>query len=192
LHTLKVPFALLHSNSTYPAPESDIQLPYIGRLKALHPFIGYSGHERGTAITLAAVALGVCIVERHITLDRSLEGPDHLASLEPAEFKHLVDGIRSIEQAMRWQGPARHVSQGELLNRENLAKSVVATRNISVGEVFADDCFRVASPGQGLPPYRLPDLIGKTACRPLSQEAISCLKATSPAVRRQNVTTAFQ
>jgi N-acetylneuraminate synthase len=80
-----------------------------------------------------------------------------------------VDGIRSIEQAMRWQGPARHVSQGELLNRENLAKSVVATRNISVGEVFADDCFRVASPGQGLPPYRLPELMGKSACRPLSQ-----------------------
>jgi N-acetylneuraminate synthase len=168
LHTLKVPFALLHCNSTYPAPEGDIQLPYIERLKALHPFIGYSGHERGTAITLAAVALGACIVERHITLDRSLEGPDHLASLEPAEFKHLVDGIRSIEQAMRWQGPARNVSQGELLNRENLAKSVIATRNIAIGEVFAGECFRVASPGQGLPPYRLPELIGKTARRSLS------------------------
>jgi N-acetylneuraminate synthase len=169
LHTLKVPFALLHCNSTYPAPESDIQLPYIERLKALHPFIGYSGHERGTAITLAAVALGACIVERHITLDRSLEGPDHLASLEPVEFKYLVDGIRSIQQAMRWQGPARHVSQGELLNRENLAKSVIATRGISAGEVFTDDCFRVASPGQGLAPYRLPELIGKTARRTLSQ-----------------------
>lgn len=169
LKTLGVPFGLLHCNSTYPAPESDIQLPYIGRLKQLHAVVGYSGHERGTAITLAAVALGACIVERHITLDRDLEGPDHLASLEPTEFRQLVDGIRAVEQAMQWQGPDRHVSQGELLNRENLAKSVIATRTILMGEAFAEDCFRVASPGQGLPPYRLQELIGKTAQRNLTQ-----------------------
>ena len=169
LNHLNAVFALLHCNSTYPAPESDIQLPYITRLKQLHPLVGYSGHERGTAITTAAVALGACIVERHITLDRSLEGPDHLASLEPAEFKQLVDGIRSVEQALHWDGPARHVSQGELLNRENLAKSVIATRAILPGEVFSAECFRVASPGQGLAPYRLQELIGKTAQRNIAQ-----------------------
>jgi sialic acid synthase SpsE/sugar phosphate isomerase/epimerase len=169
LSELGTPFGLLHCNSAYPAPESDIQLPYIARLRQLHPVIGYSGHERGTAITIAAVALGARIVERHITLDRGLEGPDHLASLEPAEFKNLVDGIRSVEQALRWDGPARHVSQGELLNRENLAKSVVAQRPVKLGEAFSQDCFRIASPGQGLAPYRLPELIGKTAQRALSQ-----------------------
>ena len=169
LNALGIPFGMLHCNSAYPAPESDIQLPYIVRLRQLHPVIGYSGHERGTAITIAAVALGARIVERHITLDRGLEGPDHLASLEPAEFKSLVDGIRSVEQALRWEGPARHVSQGELLNRENLAKSVIAIRAIAVGEAFSEDCFRVASPGQGLAPYRLPELIGKTAERPIAQ-----------------------
>jgi len=169
LNDLHVPFALLHCNSTYPAPESDIQLPYIQRLKQLHPLIGYSGHERGTAITVAAVALGACIVERHITLDRNLEGPDHLASLEPIEFKQLVEGIRAVEQALHWDGPARHVSQGELLNRENLAKSVIATRSILPGEVFNEDCFRVASPGQGLAPYLLPELLGKTSKRQLAQ-----------------------
>lgn len=168
LKALGIPFGMLHCNSAYPAPESDIQLPYIARLRQLHPVIGYSGHERGTAITIAAVALGACIVERHITLDRGLEGPDHLASLEPSEFKNLVDGIRSVEQALRWEGPARHVSQGELLNRENLAKSVVARHTIKVGQVFSEDCFRVASPGQGLAPYRLPELIGKTAQRPIA------------------------
>lgn len=168
LNDLKVSFGLLHCNSTYPAPEGDIQLPYIGRLKQLHPVIGYSGHERGIAITIAAVALGASIVERHITLDRALEGPDHLASLEPTEFKNLVDNIRSVEQALRWQGPARHVSQGELLNRENLAKSVIAKRAIAIGEAFSADCFRVASPGQGLAPYRLPELIGKTSQRNLA------------------------
>jgi sialic acid synthase SpsE/sugar phosphate isomerase/epimerase len=165
LRRLKGSFALLHCNSTYPAPESDIQLPYIKRLKELHPVIGYSGHERDIAITIAAVAMGACVVERHITIDRGLEGPDHLASLEPNEFKKLVDGIRSVEKALRWEGPMRHVSQGELLNRENLAKSVIASRAIQSGEKLTAECFRVASPGQGLPPYRIPELIGKTAQR---------------------------
>jgi N-acetylneuraminate synthase len=100
LNTLGVPYSLLHCNSTYPAPEGDIQLKYIPRLQELHPIIGYSGHERGTAISIAAVAVGAKIIERHITLDREMEGPDHLASLEPQEFKSMVDGIRQLEKAL--------------------------------------------------------------------------------------------
>ncbi|ONN67019.1 N-acetylneuraminate synthase family protein [Herbaspirillum sp. VT-16-41] len=169
LKSLQVPFALLHCNSTYPAPESDIQLGYIARLKQLHGVIGYSGHERGTAVTLAAVALGASLVERHITLDRNMEGPDHLASLEPAEFRQLVDGIRQIEKALPWSGPGRHASQGELLNRENLAKSVIAARDIAEGEVFSESALRVASPGQGLAPYKLVELLGKPANRAIAQ-----------------------
>jgi len=169
LKRLGVPFALLHCNSAYPAPEGDIQLPYLQRLRQLHSVIGYSGHERGTAISIAAVALGACIIERHITLDRAMEGPDHLASLEPVEFKQLVDGIRQVEQSMKWVGPARHVSQGELLNRENLSKSVVAVRPIKAGESFTADCFRIASPGQGLAPYKLDQLLGKTSQRNVAQ-----------------------
>jgi sialic acid synthase SpsE/sugar phosphate isomerase/epimerase len=168
LQGLDARFALLHCNSTYPAPEGDIQLSYLRRLQELHPTIGYSGHERGTAITLGAVALGAKLVERHITLDRGMEGPDHLASLEPAEFKQLVDGIRELEQALPWEGPGRRVSQGELLNRENLSKSVIAAREIKSGTVIAADMLRVASPGQGLPPYRLPELIGKRAARDIA------------------------
>ena len=165
LNSLGIPYALLHCNSTYPAPESDIQLGYIGRLKELHPIIGYSGHERGTAVTFAAVALGASIVERHITLDRNMEGPDHLASLEPDEFKKLVQGVRQIEAALPWTGPDRNPSQGELLNRENLAKSVIAAKDISIGTIISEDLLRVASPGQGLPPYKLPELIGKKTNR---------------------------
>lgn len=165
---LGVPFALLHCNSTYPAPESDIQLGYLARLRELHGLVGYSGHERGTAITLAAVALGAKLVERHITLDRGMEGPDHLASLEPEEFRQLVDGIRQIEKALPWTGPGRHASQGELLNRENLGKSVIAARAIEQGEVFDHSMLRVASPGQGLAPYRLSDLIGRKAGRDIA------------------------
>jgi N-acetylneuraminate synthase len=160
---------LLHCNSTYPAPEGDIQLGYIARLRHLHGLVGYSGHERGTAITFAAVALGAKLVERHITLDRGMEGPDHLASLEPVEFRQLVDGIRQIEKALPWVGPGRHASQGELLNRENLGKSVIAARAIEEGEVFEQSMLRVASPGQGLAPYRLVDLLGKPAGRRIEQ-----------------------
>lgn len=162
---LDVPFAILHCNSTYPAPEMDIQLGYLGRLKQLHSCVGYSGHERGTAITLAAVALGAKVVERHITLDRQMEGPDHLASLEPSEFRSLVEGIRQIERALPWAGPGRNPSQGELLNRENLAKSVIAARDIELGETLDAHALRVASPGQGLAPYKLPELIGRKSHR---------------------------
>jgi len=168
LNALNAPFALLHCNSTYPAPEGDIQLGYLRRLQELHGTIGYSGHERGTAITLGAVALGAKLVERHITLDRGMEGPDHLASLEPAEFKQLTDGIRQLQHALPWQGPGRRVSQGELLNRENLSKSVIAARDIEAGTTLTQAMLRVASPGQGLPPYRLPELLGKPAARDIA------------------------
>ena len=169
LRELQVPFALLHCNSAYPAPETDIQLNYIGRLRELHSLIGYSGHERGIAISLAAVALGSKLIERHITLDRAMEGPDHLASLEPEEFRQLVDGVRQLEKALPCPDMQRQVSQGELLNRENLAKSVIAATSIRCEEIFTHDMLRVASPGQGLPPYRLADLIGKAACRDIEQ-----------------------
>ncbi|MFI4938993.1 MAG: N-acetylneuraminate synthase family protein [Burkholderiales bacterium] len=169
LKTLGIPFALLHCNSAYPAPDSDIQLGYIKRLLQLHPTIGYSGHERGIAITIAAVALGAQLVERHITLSRQMEGPDHLASLEPLEFKQLVDGIRQLEAALPWAGPGRHASQGELLNRENLSKSVVAARRIDQGEIFTEAALRVASPGQGLAPYKLSELLGKKANRAIEE-----------------------
>ena len=169
LNALGTPFALLHCNSAYPAPESDIQLGYLRRLQELHSLVGYSGHERGIAITLGAVALGAKLVERHITLDRNMEGPDHLASLEPTEFRQLVDGIRQLELALPWQGPGRHASQGELLNRENLGKSVIASCDIARGSVLTQDMLRIASPGQGLAPYRLPELLGKPAQRDIAQ-----------------------
>lgn len=169
LRSLKVSFALLHCNSAYPAPESDIQLGYIKRLQELHDLIGYSGHERGIAISLGAVALGAKLIERHITLDRGMEGPDHLASLEPEEFRQLVDGVRQLEQALPWRGRDRHASQGELLNRENLGKSVIAARDITHGQIIDQSMLRVACPGQGLAPYRLPELLGKPAVRNIAQ-----------------------
>src|SRR3569833_2279830 len=107
-------FALLHCNSTYPAPLHDIQLRWMEKLRGIHDLVGYSGHERGIAVTLAAVGLGACIVERHFTLDRTMEGPYHAASLEQGEFRRLIEGIREIEQALG-DGGERRISQGEML-----------------------------------------------------------------------------
>jgi sialic acid synthase SpsE/sugar phosphate isomerase/epimerase len=165
-------FALLHCQSTYPAAFHNINLRFMETLKSFHPFIGYSGHERGTAVTLGAVALGAQIVERHITLDRTMEGPDHAASLEPREFASLVSGIREVEAAL---GVAsidgeRPLSQGELMNRENLAKSLVASRDIPAGTVLADADIVVRSPGQGLSPVHLPTLIGRRLGRPMKTD----------------------
>jgi N-acetylneuraminate synthase len=165
-------FALLHCQSTYPAAFHNINLRFMKRLRELHPFIGYSGHERGTAVTNGAVALGACIVERHITLDRTMEGPDHAASLEPAEFAGLVAGIREVEAAL---GPdkryeERPLSQGELINRENLGKSIVAARDLPEGHLLAAEDFLVRSPGQGLPPIHLPKLIGRRTRRAMEAD----------------------
>lgn len=165
---LGVPYAMLHCNSTYPAPERDIQLGYIKRLQQLHPHVGYSGHERGIAISLAAVALGARIVERHITFDRGMEGSDHLASLEPDEFGDLVAGIRQLELALPWRDLGRRISQGERLNRENLGKSLVASCEVAQGTVLTKQMLQIASPGQGLAPYRLDELLGRAAVRSLA------------------------
>lgn len=166
--TLNIPFAILHCNSAYPAPDYDIQLEFIKKLAALHPFVGYSGHERGIAISIASVALGAIIIERHLTIDRMMEGPDHAASLEPGEFRRLVDGIREVDEALPMRSTSRIPTQGEMLNRENLSKSVVARHAILKGIIIRAEDLTIASPGQGLPPYRLPELIGRPTIRSIS------------------------
>ncbi|MES2510121.1 MAG: N-acetylneuraminate synthase family protein [Pseudomonadota bacterium] len=162
-------FVLLHCNSTYPAPLHDIQLSWMEQLRGIHPLIGYSGHERGTAVTLAAVALRACVIERHFTLDRSMEGPDHAASLEHDEFSRLVEGIREIEQALG-DGSERRISQGEMINRENLGKSLVAATSLRKGTVIRPEHVQVRSPGQGLSPQRYEQLLGRTLQHDLKEE----------------------
>lgn len=159
------PFALLHCNSTYPAPFKDINLNYLDRLRQIADcIIGYSGHERGIAVAIGAVAKGAKVIEKHFTQDRNLEGNDHRVSLLPGEFKAMVQGIREVEQSFG-SGEARRVTQGEMMNRETLAKSVIAARNIKAGEIITGEILSIRSPGQGLPPYRRRDLIGRIAVR---------------------------
>ncbi len=168
LKNIKADFALLHCNSTYPAPTRDINLLYMKQLRKYNVIVGYSGHERGIAVSLAAVALGAKIIERHITLDKNMEGPDHLASLELDEFKALVRGIREIEQA-KGGNSERSISQGEYINRENLSKSIFAKRNIKKNTIFDKNMFEIKSPGHGLNPSFLSKIIKKKSNRNIAK-----------------------
>ncbi len=162
-------FVLLHCNSTYPAPLHDINLKWMPALRQIHPLVGYSGHERGINISLAAIALDACIIERHFTLDRTMEGPDHAASLTHSEFARMVEGIREIEQALG-EGKSRQLSQGEMINRENLGKSLVAAVPVAKGTVIEPQHVKVRSPGQGLSPQRYEALIGRTLQHDMGEE----------------------
>ncbi|NYG48484.1 N-acetylneuraminate synthase [Bradyrhizobium sp. IAR9] len=163
-------YVLLHCQSTYPAALHNIHLRFMETLREIHPVVGYSGHERGTAVSTAAVALGAVVIERHITLDRKMEGPDHAASLEPEEFKSLVSGIREVEAARGVKRAERALSQGELINRENLAKSLVAARDLSAGTVISEADIAVKSPGQGLSPLKMPALLGRKLTRTMAAD----------------------
>ena len=169
LEKRNVDFAFLHCNSTYPAPFHDINLNWISSLKKIHPNIGYSGHERGTSVSLAAVALGCSIIERHFTLDRNMEGPDHAASLELKEFKSLVEGVREIEQSLG-SGNERKLSQGEMINRENLGKSLVSSTDLKKGTIIKPEDIKVLGPGQGISPLKYDVLIGKELNRNMNEE----------------------
>ena len=162
LRQLGTPFALLHCNSTYPTPFKDVNLRYLRRLAELAEApVGYSGHERGYAVPIAAIPLGASVIEKHITLDPSMEGNDHKVSLRPQEFTAMVAGIRAVEESMGTDAE-RSLSQGELMNREVLAKSLVAACAIAPGMPINRDMVRIQSPGQGLQPYRLNDLLGRS------------------------------
>lgn len=158
-------YVLLHCNSTYPAPFKDINLAYMDRLKSIGEcLVGYSGHERGFAVVLAAVARGAKVVEKHFTLDKSLEGNDHKVSLLPEEFRAMVDAIGQVEESMG-SAEARGLTQGEMMNRETLAKSLIINCDIAAGAEIRDEMLVVRSPGKGLQPNQRTKLVGRKAKR---------------------------
>lgn len=162
-------YALLHCQSTYPAPYKDLNLAYMDRLAELGDcVVGYSGHERGWHVPVAAVARGAHIVEKHFTVDRGMEGNDHTVSLLPPEFAQMVAEIRDIEASIGTQRE-REVSTGEAMNRINLAKSLVAARPIAVGSTLVAEDVQVRSPGRGLQPNKLPELLGREIRREMAE-----------------------
>lgn len=165
LRSLGAEFIILHCNSTYPTPFKDVNLSYIKRLQNIvGNVIGYSGHERGISIPIAATALGIKVIEKHFTIDKQMEGNDHKVSLLPNEFLDMVIRIREVEEAMG-NGGERLITQGEMINRENLAKSLIINRPLNKGEIITRDMIEIKSPGQGLQPLYLDQLVGRSAIR---------------------------
>jgi sialic acid synthase SpsE/sugar phosphate isomerase/epimerase len=165
----QVEFALLHCNSTYPAAFEDINLRFMEQLRQFDVPVGYSGHERGIAISTVASALGASIIERHITLDRTMDGPDHAASLEPHGFRKMVRDIRQVTAALG-TGEEKFISRGEILNREVLGKSLIAARRIENGEKITPRMVAVKGPALGISPQKYPELIGRVAERVIEED----------------------
>tara|TARA_R110001583_G_scaffold96366_1_gene240553 strand:+ start:1178 stop:3085 length:1908 start_codon:yes stop_codon:yes gene_type:complete len=151
-------YALLLANSTYPAPYEDIGLYFLNDLKKLSDIVGYSGHERGTFIPVAAVALGAKIIEKHITLNRDQKGPDHKASMLPWQWKNMVKDIRALELSLT---DKKSVNQAETLNKEIFAKSAVTNQTLSKGHILTELDISYKSPGKGIFEHEISDYIGK-------------------------------
>ena len=159
---------LFHCTSEYPAPVADINLRAMHTLAAEFGLpTGLSDHSEGILVPIASVAMGASIIEKHFTLDRSLPGPDHKASLEPDELKAMVDGIRLIEKALG--SAAKQPSPGELETARVARKSVVARRDILAGAKIGPDDVYVVRPGTGIPPRHLPEVVGKTTSQAIPQ-----------------------
>ena len=165
------PLALLHCVSSYPAQPADVNLRAMATLReAFATPVGFSDHTAGTDIALAAVALGASILEKHLTLDRTLPGPDHRASLEPAGLVALVQGIRQIEAAMGdgIKRPAKSEEDPARVAR----KSVVAACDLPAGCVLQRNHLLIRRPGTGLPPDRFESLLGRRTQKPVSAGAV--------------------
>lgn len=159
---LKEYVTVLHCTTEYPAPYDTINLNAMNEMKReLHLPIGFSDHSQGIAVPIAAVALGALVIEKHFTLDHSLPGPDHLASLEPNDLKEMVAGIRAIEHSL---GTGHKIPTSiELENRQAARKSIVAKVRVAAGEIFTESDLAIKRPGNGMPPIKYWDLIGKEA-----------------------------
>lgn len=132
--------------------------------------VGYSDHTKGIEVPIAAVALGATVIEKHFTLDRNMEGPYHKASLEPDELKAMVSAIRNIEKAVG--DGIKRVTDSEKGNIAVARKSIVASRDIKIGEIFSEDNLTVKRPGTGLSPMRWEEVIGQVAKRDFSEEEL--------------------
>ena len=162
---------LLHCVSTYPSEYEEINLKLMETLKKkFNVLVGYSGHERGIAVSEAAATLGAVMIEKHFTIDRTLPGPDHAASLEPIGLQKLVRDIRNIEKSMGVG--IKRILPNEKPIREKLAKSLVATKNISKGTIITKEMLTVKSPGTGLPPKYYYILPGKKAKRDIKGDSL--------------------
>lgn len=169
--TLKENITVLHCNTEYPTPFEDVNLRAMLTIKeAFKIDVGYSDHTMGIEIPIAAVAMGATMIEKHFTLDRNMVGPDHSASLEPNELKAMVNAIRNIERAMG--NGVKKPSKSESKNKPIVRKSIVAAKNIKVGDLFTTENITVKRPGTGVSPMEWDNILGQRAKRHFSEDEL--------------------
>ena len=169
--TARAQITVLHCNTDYPTPAQDVNLLAMTSIaKAFGVRVGYSDHTQGIEVAIAAVALGASVIEKHFTVSRELPGPDHQASLEPAELKAMVNAIRNIELAMG--DGVKCPTVRELQNRQVVRKSIVSARAIAVGETFSAENLTTKRPGTGLSPMRWDEIIGRPAPRAFAADEL--------------------
>tara|TARA_Y100000768_G_C23971995_1_gene681019 strand:+ start:1285 stop:2283 length:999 start_codon:yes stop_codon:yes gene_type:complete len=158
----KEQITILHCNSEYPTPMKDVNLKAMITIRdELGVNIGYSDHTLGIEVPIAAVAMGATVIEKHVTLDRTMPGPDHAASLEPEELKAMVSAIRNIEKAM---GDGIKIpSQSETNNIAVVRRSIIAKKDIKKGEKFSEENLTVKRPGSGISPMEWDNVIGQVS-----------------------------
>lgn len=162
---------LLHCNTQYPTPYEHVNLSAMNTMgDILHKEVGYSDHTQGIEVPIAAVARGATVIEKHFTLDKNMEGPDHKASLNPIELKQMVMAIRNIEQSIG--NGLKEPSPSEIENKAVARKSIVASKAIKKGEIFSEDNLTTKRPGIGISPMKWHEVIGKTAARDFSEDEI--------------------
>lgn len=163
--------SVLHCNTEYPTPIEDVNLSAMNTIQsAFNVEVGYSDHTLGIEVPIAAVALGARIIEKHFTLDKSMEGPDHVASLEPDELKTMVTSIRNIEKSLG--DGLKLPTSSEKKNMPIARKSIVAKTNIKEGDYFTEDNLTVKRPGEGINPMEWNNIIGKKATKNYEEDEL--------------------
>lgn len=162
---------LMHCNTQYPTPFEHVNLSAMNTIQEVTgKTVGYSDHTEGIEIPIAAVALGASIIEKHFTLDKSMEGPDHRASLNPQELKQMVSLIRNVEQSIG--DGIKKTSTSEKSNKVVARKSIVASKNICKGELFSENNLTTKRPGNGLSPMEWYEVLGKIAVRDFKEDEL--------------------
>ena len=156
--------SILHANTMYPTPMKDVNLKAMITIKnKFNITVGYSDHTLGIEVAIGAVAMGATIIEKHFTLDKNMEGPDHKASLEPNELKSMVKAIRNIEKAIG--DGNKKLTESEKPNIDLVRKSIFTSKEIKKGEIFSEDNLITKRPGKGISPMKWESIIGKVAKR---------------------------
>jgi len=169
--TKKENITILHANTMYPTPMEDVNLKAMVTIgKTFNVTYGYSDHTLGVEVPTASVAMGASVIEKHFTLDKTMEGPDHKASLEPDELKEMVKAIRNIEKAMG--NGIKKPSKSETPNIEIARKSIVANCSIKKGELLTEDNLTIKRPANGISPMRWDEVVGSVAGKDYTEDEL--------------------